>query len=127
MDETFESCVHETFDSASQAWAPCMTLLKVSCMKRLTLRHKRGAYVRKYALRLCVRMYVCTCVRMYVHIYVCTSMYVRMYVCTYARMYVCTYARMHVYVRMYACTYVRMYLCTYGLIMYDSPPARLYV
>ena len=53
-----------------------------------------------------------TCVRMYVHVYVC--MCVHVYVCTYVRVYICACVRVYVCtcVRVYVCTCVGVYICT---------------
>ncbi|TNN68332.1 hypothetical protein EYF80_021385 [Liparis tanakae] len=51
-----------------------------------------------------VRMYVCTNLRMYVHIYICMYLCISIYVCTYE----CS-----IYVCMYLCMFVCIYVCMY--------------
>ena len=53
---------------------------------------------------MCVRVFVCLCVCMYVYMYVCV------YACTFLSMYVCMYVCLCVY--MYVCMYVCKGVCT---------------
>ena len=72
---------------------------------------KQGTYSVSACVRLCVctfvRVYVCACVRL------CVCAFVRVYVCACVRLCVCTFMRVYVCacVRLCVCTFVRVYVC----------------
>ena len=65
---------------------------------------------------MCVRMYVCTYVYMYVCMYVHVYMYVCMYVCIYVH--VCMYLRIYIYIYVHVCTvYIH---CAYEFLKHNN-------
>jgi len=97
--------------------------------RRPCARQQQGA-VTKGAL-VCKHRLVCTCVRIYVsiymcvcvHVYVCVCVCVCIYVCIYINIYICTYIFIYIYI--YIFVYIYTYIYIYMLAHIQSTLAHI--